>query len=220
PLITLGLPQTCQGPKVCNNCKCPRESHDVYHEEFVNVRDRIGIKPDPSNQTSKEKTLQEGYSWVPPGLSSAKIEEYFSQLPNHKVPRLGTPGEKYRDRQLIVQLPKQDLALAYCKFLERECQRSFEDFVNARNEIALDIGYVREALEKTQECFKCGGVLPSGELAVIAPKFGELVAWHPACFVCAACQELLVDLTYCAKDGHLYCERHYAETLKPRCSAC
>ncbi|KAL1437615.1 hypothetical protein MTO96_048763 [Rhipicephalus appendiculatus] len=30
--------------KVCNNCKCPRESHDVYHEEFVNVRDRIGIK--------------------------------------------------------------------------------------------------------------------------------------------------------------------------------
>ncbi|CAN7977944.1 unnamed protein product, partial [Ixodes persulcatus] len=79
-----------------------------------------------------------------------QIEEYFSQLPNHKVPRLGTPGEKYRDRQLIVQLPKQDLALAYCKFLERECQRSFEDFVNARNEIALDIGYVREALEKTQ----------------------------------------------------------------------
>ncbi|CAN7977995.1 unnamed protein product, partial [Ixodes persulcatus] len=86
-----------------------------------------------------------------PGLSRhVQIEEYFSQLPNHKVPRLGTPGEKYRDRQLIVQLPKQDLALSYCKFLERECQRSFEDFVNARNEIALDIGYVREALEKTQ----------------------------------------------------------------------
>ncbi|KAL3249071.1 hypothetical protein MRX96_056196 [Rhipicephalus microplus] len=169
--------------KVCNNCKCPRESHDVYHEEFVNVRDRIGIKAsDPSQHTSKEKTLQEGYSWVPPGLSSAKIEEYFAQLPNHKVPRLGSPGEKYRDRQLIVQLPKQDLALAYCKFLERECHRAFEDFVNARNEIALDIGYVREALDKTLECHKCGGVLPGGELAVIAPKYGEMVAWHPACF--------------------------------------
>ncbi|KAH7937526.1 hypothetical protein HPB49_012838 [Dermacentor silvarum] len=207
--------------KVCNNCKCPRESHDVYHEEFVNVRDRIGIKAsDPSQHTSKEKTLQEGYSWVPPGLSSAKIEEYFAQLPNHKVPRLGSPGEKYRDRQLIVQLPKQDLALAYCKFLERECHRAFEDFVNARNEIALDIGYVREALDKTLECHKCGGVLPGGELAVIAPKFGEMVAWHPACFVCCACNELLVDLTYCAKDGKLYCERHYAETLKPRCAAC
>nr|XP_050027160.1 prickle planar cell polarity protein 3-B-like isoform X2 [Dermacentor andersoni] len=207
--------------KVCNNCKCPRESHDVYHEEFVNVRDRIGIKAsDPSQHTSKEKTLQEGYSWVPPGLSSAKIEEYFAQLPNHKVPRLGSPGEKYRDRQLIVQLPKQDLALAYCKFLERECHRAFEDFVNARNEIALDIGYVREALDKTLECHKCGGVLPGGELAVIAPKFGEMVAWHPACFVCSSCNELLVDLTYCAKDGRLYCERHYAETLKPRCAAC
>ncbi|KAL1437613.1 hypothetical protein MTO96_048763 [Rhipicephalus appendiculatus] len=134
-------------------------------------------RPTRSQHTSKEKTLQEGYSWVPPGLSSAKIEEYFAQLPNHKVPRLGSPGEKYRDRQLIVQLPKQDLALAYCKFLERECHRAFEDFVNARNEIALDIGYVREALDKTLECHKCGGVLPGGELAVIAPKFGE--KWSP-----------------------------------------
>ena len=24
-------------------------------------------------------------------------------------------------------------------------------------------------------------------------------------------QELLVDLTYCVYDGHLFCERHYAE---------
>ncbi|XP_064489395.1 prickle planar cell polarity protein 3-A-like isoform X3 [Ornithodoros turicata] len=206
--------------KVCNNCKCPRESHDVYHEEFVNVRDRIGIKCDPSKHISKEKTLREGYSWVPPGLSSSKIEEYFAQLPNHKVPRLGTPGEKYRDKQLIVQLPKQDLALAYCKFLEQEYHRAFEDFVNIRNEIALDIGYVRDALDATLDCLKCSGALPKGEVAVIAPKFGELAAWHPACFTCFVCGELLVDLTYCAKDGRLYCERHYAETLKPRCAAC
>lgn len=71
----------------------------------------------------------------------------MQQLPNHKVPRLGTQGEKYRDRQLMLQLPKQDLALAYCKFLERSNYQSYEDFVNARNEIALDIGYARESLE-------------------------------------------------------------------------
>lgn len=60
----------------------------------------------------------------------------------------------------------------------------------------------------------------SGDLAIIAPKFGESVAWHPACFVCNACDELLVDLTYCARETRLFCERHYAEQLKPRCSAC
>lgn len=59
-----------------------------------------------------------------------------------------------------------------------------------------------------------------GDVAVIAPKFGENVAWHPACFVCCVCDELLVDLTHCVKDRKLYCERHYAEQIKPRCTAC
>ena len=29
-----------------------------------------------------------------------------------------------------------------------------------------------------------------------------------------------VDLTYCVHDESLYCGRHYAENLKPRCGAC
>ena len=33
-------------------------------------------------------------------------------------------------------------------------------------------------------------------------------------------QELLVDLIYFYKDRKLYCGRHHAEALKPRCSAC
>ncbi|GFR32615.1 prickle planar cell polarity protein 3 [Trichonephila clavata] len=208
---------------ICNNCKCPREAHDVCHEEFVNVCDRIGFQPSPEpsrHPISKERTLSTGYSWVPPGLSNERIEEYFSQLPNHLVPQLGTPGEKYRDRQLILQLPKQDLAAAYCKFLEKDFVKNFEDFVNTRNEMALDIGYVRDHLERDTECKRCSGDLSMGELCVVAPKLGEDVSFHPSCFFCTVCEELLVDLTYCILDGVLYCERHYAEQTKPRCSAC
>lgn len=29
-----------------------------------------------------------------------------------------------------------------------------------------------------------------------------------------------MDLTYCVHDDLVYCERHYAEQLKPRCAAC
>jgi hypothetical protein len=58
------------------------------------------------------------------------------------------------------------------------------------------------------------------ELGVVAPKFGDRTLWHPSCFVCSSCEELLVDLTYCVHDDLLYCERHYAEQLKPRCAAC
>lgn len=45
---------------------------------------------------------------------------------------------------MVVQLPKQDLALTYCKHVEQRHHQSYEDFINARNEIALDIGYARE----------------------------------------------------------------------------
>ncbi len=33
----------------------------------------------------------------------------MEQLDNNKIPRIGSQGEKYRDLQLIIQLPKQVL---------------------------------------------------------------------------------------------------------------
>lgn len=84
----------------------------------------------------------------------------------------------------------------------------------------LTIFHSRSRDRTFQDCRRCGGVLPEGQLGVIAPKFGEQVAWHCACFTCDTCHELLVDLTYCVKDGKIFCERHYAEQIKPRCAAC
>jgi prickle len=78
---------------------------------------------------------------VPPGLlTSAKVQRYFDSIPNEKVPKIGGQGESYRDKQLALQLPKQDLAMSYCKHIEIQNRGSYEDFVTARNEIALDIG--------------------------------------------------------------------------------
>lgn len=46
--------------------------------------------------------------------------------------------------------------------------------------------------------------------------------YHPRCFICTVCHELLVDLIYFASNDNkqLYCGRHHAETIKPRCAAC
>ncbi|XP_025075544.1 protein prickle-like [Pogonomyrmex barbatus] len=60
----------------------------------------------------------------------------------------------------------------------------------------------------------------AGEMAVAASRAGPTALWHPACFVCCVCRQLLVDLIYFWRDGRLYCGRHHAETLKPRCCAC
>ena len=58
------------------------------------------------------------------------------------------------------------------------------------------------------------------DLYVSAARSGPDKWWHPQCFCCSICKELLVDLIYFYANGRLYCGRHHAETLKPRCSAC
>lgn len=57
-------------------------------------------------------------------------------------------------------------------------------------------------------------------MATFAARANSSSLWHPSCFVCLVCKELLVDLIYFHKDGELYCGRHYSELLKPRCAAC
>ena len=51
---------------------------------------------------------------------------------------------------------------------------------------------------------------------------GETSAWHPQCFKCTKCQELLVDLVYffSEQEQSIYCGRHQAELFFPRCAAC
>lgn len=57
-------------------------------------------------------------------------------------------------------------------------------------------------------------------MAVFASRAGPGLCWHPTCFACSTCNELLVDLIYFHHEGKVHCGRHHAELLKPRCSAC
>ena len=59
-----------------------------------------------------------------------------------------------------------------------------------------------------------------GEVAIFAEKAGKDKCWHPNCFVCNTCDELLVDLIYFFKDGKIFCGRHYGELTRVRCGAC
>ncbi|KAI6182377.1 BMA-LIM-9, isoform c [Aphelenchoides bicaudatus] len=215
-----------QWRKICTHCRCDRTEHEADPEKILTVYERIGIKPPnmaavAQTGTRADPALSNGYSWIPPGLSRAKIEEYMSKLPNHVVPRNNSLGEKYREKQLMVQLPRQDLSMSYCKHLRTAVERRiYEEFVNSRNEASLDIGYVSPSLPATTDCRKCKGIMEKNTMAVLASKLGNDASFHPACFFCEVCEQLLVDLTYCCREDKIYCERHYAELYKPRCSAC
>lgn len=90
------------------------------------------------------------------------------------MPKFNTNGEEYRAKQLSYQWPKQDLALPYCKHIESQNNASYEDFVAGRNEIALDIAYIKDVTAPSI-CVNCDENMKPGDLTVIAPKFREQV---------------------------------------------
>ncbi|XP_072942649.1 uncharacterized protein [Epargyreus clarus] len=161
----------------------------------------------------------EEYTWVPPGLRPEQVHLYFSAIPEDKVPYVNSVGERYRLKQLLQQLPPQDNEVRYCHALSDEERKELRLFSAQRKREALGRGQARQ-LHAPAPCERCEEAMSAGDMCVSAARAGPAARWHPACFTCSGCQELLVDLVYFWKDGRLYCGRHHAETLKPRCSAC
>lgn len=70
-------------------------------------------------------------------------------------------------------------------------------------------------------CRSCMQAIYVGTVAVKAHRAGAEAAWHPKCFTCHRCGDLLADLVYFFHQGNIYCGRDLAEILKiPRCKAC
>ncbi|KAK6624430.1 hypothetical protein RUM44_011289 [Polyplax serrata] len=147
------------------------------------------------------------------------VHLYFCALPEDKVPYVNSIGERYRVRQLLQQLPPHDNEVRYCNGLSEEERKELRLFSAQRKREALGRGSARQ-LTSNMSCDTCGEELSSGDMSVFASRAGSNTCWHPGCFSCHVCKELLVDLIYFYKEGKLYCGRHHAETLKPRCSAC
>ncbi|EDK99322.1 prickle-like protein 2 isoform X3 [Mus musculus] len=164
----------------------------------------------------------EEYAWVPPGLKPEQVHQYYSCLPEEKVPYVNSAGEKLRIKQLLHQLPPHDNEVRYCNSLDEEEKRELKLFSNQRKRENLGRGNVRPfpVTMTGAICEQCGGQIKGGDIAVFASRAGHGICWHPPCFVCTVCNELLVDLIYFYQDGKIYCGRHHAECLKPRCAAC
>ncbi|XP_052027054.1 testin-like [Apodemus sylvaticus] len=86
---------------------------------------------------------------------------------------------------------------------------------------AVDFKNKSTETKKTQySCYSCKHSMKEGEPAIYAERAGYSKLWHPACFNCSICGELLVDMIYFWKNGKLYCGRHYCDSEKPRCVSC
>ncbi|XP_059078676.1 protein prickle-like isoform X3 [Tigriopus californicus] len=165
----------------------------------------------------------EEYTWVPPGLKPDQVHLYFSNLPEDKVPYVNSIGEKHRIKQLLQQLPPHDNETRFCNNLSEDEKKELRLFANQRKREALGRGSVKQmpvTLQNPMKCDNCPSHVDGGDICVVASRAGSNRCWHPNCFVCSICNELLVDLIYFYKDAKLFCGRHHAETIKPRCSSC
>lgn len=68
----------------------------------------------------KKETCQFNLQWI------LQVQIYFSCLPEEKVPYVNSPGEKYRIRQLLYQLPPHDNEV--CEFCHDFCCSSASNY--------------------------------------------------------------------------------------------
>lgn len=97
------------------------------------------------NSTSDDDSgcALEEYAWIPPGLKPEQVHQYYSCLPEEKVPYVNSPGEKLRIKQLLHQLPPHDNEVRYCNSLDEEEKRELKLFSNQRKRENLGRGNVR-----------------------------------------------------------------------------
>ncbi|GMT24610.1 hypothetical protein PFISCL1PPCAC_15907 [Pristionchus fissidentatus] len=160
------------------------------------------------------------YAWLPSGVRPDTVHAYFSSLPAERVPLVGSSGAKWRLRQLRHQLPPHDSDPAYCGHLKDDDElRQLTHFDKRRQEECLGRGTIQIVpYDRTPNCAQCSQAIEEDSVGVWAER---VRAWyHPACFVCHSCRELLVDLVYFQHDSSIYCGRHHAEQFRPRCARC
>ncbi|PIL23473.1 hypothetical protein GSI_14784 [Ganoderma sinense ZZ0214-1] len=86
-----------------------------------------------------------------------------------------------------------------------QTQRMQQTLSNPRMEAAKRSGLV---------CGGCGGAIIGRIVSAMDMR------WHPGCFRCCVCDELLENLSSYAHDGRPYCHLDYHEQFAPRCYHC
>ncbi|CAD6192826.1 unnamed protein product [Caenorhabditis auriculariae] len=193
-----------------------------------------------ANEQENEKENLE-YSWAP--LPDKRlVEKYMKALPLEERPIIGSVGEQNRKSRLQFQLPLYDCNVEDARFVEEKDKKTLQKFVdNVRNNVigvgkVIEVGHsetneslpIEAQVERLRlgeggastECKECQKGMAAGDIGVECIHATEQNTWHPSCFKCATCQQLLVDNIYFFYQSKYYCGRHYADQLYPRCAGC
>lgn len=255
--------------KICINCKCRKENHDLLPEDYeLEVFEILGVKiPEHKNlfKYSMKNQKAQQVDWVPPVSStesdnaSSRTEKitqlYFEDLGEEAIPFENSEAAIKRKELASVQIPAHDFAPDKCDNLtDFETQQLKKYVHNVKSnyfgqghvdiaepkqttKVATRVNVAKEdsdlnainnnlvenmsnlTVTNNINCREC--VKPITSAYVKAERLGKSAQWHPKCFKCKKCSQLLVDLIYFNFNNEIYCARDLAELMAiPRCTAC
>ncbi|XP_029423892.1 prickle planar cell polarity protein 3 isoform X5 [Nannospalax galili] len=203
--------------KICQHCKCPREEHAVHTVpvdlerimcRLISDFQRHSMSDDDSGCASEE------YAWVPPGLKPEQVYQFFSCLPEDKVPYVNSAGEKYRIKQLLHQLPPHDSEAQYCTALEEEEKKELRAFSQQRKRENLGRGTVR-IFPVTITGAICEEIIFSPECTEAEGRH-----WHMGHFCCFECETSLGGQRYVMRQSRPHCCSCYEARHAEYCDGC
>uniref|UniRef100_A0A0K0EXJ0 Prickle-like protein 2 n=1 Tax=Strongyloides venezuelensis TaxID=75913 RepID=A0A0K0EXJ0_STRVS len=180
------------------------------------------------------------YTWLPQGLPEQSIVEYMNSIPENDRPLVGTDGEQVRRTKLAYQLPYHDSDPTACKSLQKEgdieLHRKFvekiknnvvgvgevidrREFKNCESQTQNDVSCQTNNYQNV-DCYNCNNCLSNSNVIIDTSKGPGKNVFHPKCFKCEVCNQLLVDLLYFFHNDKYYCGRHYGEQIYSRCFGC
>lgn len=191
----------------------------IGHQSDAVMMKSLSLK-DTHDESNLAKLAQK-YDWFPPNVNAELVELYMKSLPIEYVPMKGTPGALWRLQQYTTQLPAYDFDCGACHKMTDLEKRRFVKFAEKRRGQCEGKGHVCATSAEVKTCTECSMEIAPGGVCVVAERLGSDKAWHPRCFKCAKCKELLADLIYFTSDQQsVHCGRHYGELNIKRCAGC
>uniref|UniRef100_A0A158P9V9 Testin n=1 Tax=Angiostrongylus cantonensis TaxID=6313 RepID=A0A158P9V9_ANGCA len=210
--------------KLCKNCGCRMDEHDVQlpnHSDYGQII-IAAYNFKVENDKGTRKTVTE-YSWVPVPDKSL-VERYMLALPEQERPIVGSVGEQNRKFRLQYQLPLYDCNVEDARFADEKGKEMLRRFVENVRKHFLEICAFFIVMKSYQmsliKCKSCAATIPVGDVGIKTDHGSKGEMWHPNCFRCAECNQLLVDMLYFHFQGKYYCGRHFADQQYPRCAGC
>ncbi|XP_072482271.1 prickle planar cell polarity protein 3 isoform X4 [Notamacropus eugenii] len=203
--------------KICQHCKCPREAHTGtgVPEDLEQLMARL-ISDFQRHSASDDSFgwASEEYAWVPPGLKPEQVDQFFSCLPEDKVPYVNSLGERYRVQQLLRQLPPHDSEAQYCAALEEDEAKELKLFSQKRRRENLGRGAVR-AFPVSITGAICEQIIFAAECTEAEGRH-----WHIRHFCCFDCEGPLGGQRYVMRGSRPHCGTCYEARHTQYCDSC